>query len=498
MNSWGCLTRIGLAALGLVWTSVWLSFAASNQDSHAESVTEAMTARTVAHEVALARNAGLTLVSDRVAQRGAREQVALRPGGCFALVVHTTGEAPLAPLAVRDADDRLVGSDVDVHAEGFVRHVCWCAPRGGRFSVSVSGGTAPRVLRFEGQPPRSRWPLARTRPVPAAVEALRHEVARTEFDAAREGGVHLAEWEGASTHGATLLPETPATRAVLRAAMGLAPDAALSVGVQAESPPGVVPYAVVDGRRSRRSRTRAPTVTLLGDALRMVAVLDPGAFHRRCVTLRVVASTPSAESLYRVDVPGWQVHALPRRGGFFTDRRCADQSLPVYALRADAEVSLRFALDAEAGEEDPAVVGSEWRGEGRPHSLFGRLQAECDRDVDACMTLGFLGSSALPPPLRPNALAAFRQACTLGHAEACARSAQLARDPADSQELLHRACERGMALACVLHGERARLGRNGFAFNLAVAFDSYTRGCNLGAAIACHQRDTMSLLDLVP
>jgi len=474
MENQGCLGRIGTIFTGVLILLAAQVLVAAGYDRYLDNVTPAMTAQTVAHEVARARANGLTQVAERTVQNHSEEEITLRPGGCFSLVASATGNTPLAPMVIRDEAGRAVGGDPHIAASDFVRHASWCSLHGGRFTVTIYGGTSLHILRFEGQPPRASWPLARTQPTPNMIATLRQELTTARFDAARAGQTSLAAWVGASTAEARLLPESPATVALLRASRALSPRDALP------------------------SPAQPATLTLLGDTLRTVAALDVGAFHRRCVTLRVMPATASPEPLYRVEVPGWRVQALASQDGFFTDRRCVTDPLVVYAVRANTDVSLRFALDADPGPEDPSLVASAWRGETVPHSLFSRLQAECVRDASACMTLGFLGGSAIPAPLRPDALAAFRQACTLDHAEGCARFASAVRDPVASQEHLGRACELGMASACVQHAERARLALEGVPFDAAVAMASYERGCTLGDTTACHQRDTMRLLQLAP
>lgn len=496
----GCFGRIVMASAGAVLVLVGQLFIANGFSRRYEAVTPSMTARSVDHEVALARINGLSLVAERTVQQGLREDFTLRPGGCFSLVASTTGTTPLSPLQIRDASGQTVGDDPDIEASGYVRHVSWCALLGGRFSVDILGGTTLHVLRFEGEPPRSLWPLARTHPTDDTVATLQQEIITSRFEAARGDQTPLTVWDRAPTDGATLLPDTPATRALLRAALVLPPREALPTQALAATPPSLQRYSVDEPARTEggQSPTRAASLTLLGDTLRMVAALDVGAFHRRCVTLRAMPTTPSSAPMYRVDVPGWRVHALAMREGFFTDRRCITDPLAVYAVQSSAELSLRVALDTDAGAEDLSLTASVWRGEPAAHSLFTRLQTECVRDANACMTLGFLAGAAIPPPLRPDPIAAYRQACLLNHAEGCARLASAADSPVAAQGHLGHACQLGMAAACALHAERARLGLDGVRFDAAVAMASYERGCTLGDTAACHQRDTMRLLQLAP
>lgn len=492
--------RVTQVLIGLVSLLVGQGFVSGSYDVHPEAVTQAMTAQSVAHEMALARTNGLTQVAVRTAHHGLLEEFSLRPGGCFSVVVSATGRVPVSPLEIRDQAGQVVGTDPQISTEGYVRHASWCALRGGRFTVAIDGGTPLQVARFEGTPAPTLWPLARTQPTEAMAAMLRQEMQASRWEVVPEGQSRLTAWTHTTTAGATLLPDTPATRALLRASLVLSPGAALPSQTLAVTPPTLQRYAVAATAAAPAdvAPERAATLTLLGDTLQLVAVLDVGAFHRRCVTLRVMPATATSEPLYRVDVPGWQVHAVARHEEVFTDRRCVTDPLAVYAVRADTNLSLRFALDADSGAEEPALTAAAWRGETASHSLFTRLQAACAVDASACMTLGFLGGSAIPMPLRPDAAAAFGRACRLDRAEGCARLAAVSRDAEASQRHLHRACALGMASACMLHGERARLGLDGVRFDVAAAMASYQRGCALGDADACHQRDTMQRLQLAP
>ncbi|MDO9021762.1 MAG: hypothetical protein Q8S73_04805 [Deltaproteobacteria bacterium] len=454
-------------------------------------------ARTFAYECGVARERGLLPRADRRAPGAVTESFELPAGHCFSLVVSTTGDAPLAPLEVVDAAGDRLGVDEPNLYDGFVRHVAWCAPRGGRFTVSVAARGALHLARFEGAVPPSRWPLRRARPRPEHLPTLEAELVESRLAGLRAGDP-LAEFTVAAGAAPALLPSTPATRAALRDATFAAPERVAAV----PSPVALRAFDLADPSPPTAATAPASgavsSFALFDDALRLFAALDPGAFRRRCVTLLVRPPADMTEAVYRMEIPGWRMTPLVARDGLIAERRCATDPLTLYVTSSRFPGALWFALDRVTGPDDATVTASGWRGEALPHSLLARLQSECPGDPGACMTLGRLGTSALPAALRPDAADGYRRACAAQVWEGCARLALLVRSPAGSRGLLTRACAGGVAAACALVAGRSRLGGDGWAPDMAAASDGYERACALGDAASCERRDAMRLLHLTP
>lgn len=491
-------------------------------DREALPVAEAAMARVFAEERGIAERAGLVAVEDgRATGAATQHAIRLNPGECMSVIVGVAGATGLEPLRIVDArtgrpleGERSVGTD-------FVRHMQWCSPLGGSFTLTAQAPTPPRVAILTGVPRRGALPLPRVAPPAAALPALRDELVAATMERGLTAAV-VPVTRLTATAPPMLLPSTPATRAALREAMLLGPGADLSTVPLTPAPEGVARRDLADdvaaeepaprGRRHRGHTEVAPAAEpaarvepilhVFGDNARIVAVVDPGALDAGCVALRFVRADAGATPVVRVDVPGWRAEAVAVTDGVARDVLCPAEGLRVYArLEAAPTEPLLFAVESLPARGAARAAPSPWRGESTPHSLVARLEAECERDAQGCLALEDLATVARFRAPRPTATEALRRACERPHAASCGRygAALLAAQAPDvprATAAMARGCELGDSLTCAVLAAHERVGDAGVAQDIPSAFAHYGRACALGNAPACAARDTMRLLHL--
>jgi hypothetical protein len=472
--------------------------------------------RAFAHEVALATAHGLRLVEDhRSAQPGVRRELALQPGECLSVVAAATGTRGVSRFTLRDGAGTELGGEIVLHSWRFVRHMQWCAPLGGRFSIDVEAPTFPRLALLRGAP--TSLPLPRALPRAALLPRLRVDAASAAL--AQGAGAALCPVVRLHDEGRVLLlPATPATRAALADAVVPARSAPLPALLPSLLPARDEADPAPVAPTSRRGRpapiptpriavdSRPATMPLFGLMdldLRVVAVVDRGALGVGCATLRFAGADATSPTLWRAEVPGWSMAPLPTRDGVATDASCPATGLVVYAVRRDAPGG-DLLLSVEAGADAAGAVAtpSTWRGESTPHSLIARLDRACATDAEACLELARRADAAPPAPTSPGVDDSLRRACDLADASACGRLGvhllEVRRDPARAGVALRRGCDGSDAMACAVLGEHERRGDHGVAQNLPAAFAHLESACRLGLSSACTDRDAMRLLGLDP
>jgi hypothetical protein len=472
--------------------------------------------RAFAHEVALATAHGLRLVEDhRSAQPGVRRELALQPGECLSVVAAATGRQGVQRFTLRDEAGTELGGEVELHPWYFVRHIQWCAPLGGRFSIDVEAPTFPRLALLRGAP--TSLPLPRALPRADLLPRLRVDAASAAL--AHGAGAALGPVARLAVEDRVLLlPSTPATRAALADAVvpppGEAPPALLPTLLAARDEADPAPVAPTP-RRGRPAPIATPRIAvdsrpatrplfrLMDLDLRVVAVVDRGALGVGCATLRFAGADATSPTLWRAEVPGWSMAPLPTSDGVATDASCPATGLVVYAVRRNAPGG-DLLLSVEAGADAAGAVAtpSTWRGESTPHSLIARLDRACATDAAACLELARLAGASTSAPPGPGVDDSLRRACDLADASACGRLGvhllEVRRDPARAGVALRRGCDGSDAVACAVLGDHERRGDLGVAQNLPAAFAHLESACRLGLSGACTDRDAMRLLGLDP
>ncbi|MDO9018307.1 MAG: hypothetical protein Q7V43_15430 [Myxococcales bacterium] len=472
--------------------------------------------RAFAHEVALATAHGLRLVEDhRSAQPAVRRELALQPGECLSVVAAATGTQGVPRFTLRDEAGTELGGEVELHPWRFVRHMQWCAPLGGRFSIDVEAPTFPRLALLRGAP--TSLPLPRALPRAELLPGLRVDAASAAL--ARSASTPLAPIARLDDERLVLLlPSTPATRAALADAVLPPPDEAppallpTLLPARDEADPAPLAPAPRRGRPAPAPKPRIavdsrpatrPLFRLMDLDLRVVAVVDRGALGVGCATLRFAGAGARSPTLWRAEVPGWSMVPLPTRDGVVTDGSCPAAGLVVYAVR-DNVLDWDLLLSVEAGADAAGAVAtpSTWRGDSTPHSLIARLDRACATDAAACLELARLAGASPPAPPGPGVDDSLRRACDLADASACGRLGvhllEVRRDPARAGVALRRGCDGGDAMACAVLGDHERRGNLGVAQNLPAAFAHLESACRLGLSGACTDRDAMRLLGLDP
>ena len=473
--------------------------------------------RAFRHEVALAASSGLALVEDhRSAEPRVHRELALAPGECLSVVAASTNPRGVRDLGVRDAAGNYLGAEVALHPSNVIRHLQWCSPLGGRFTIDVEASVPPRLGILRGAP---STPLPRVAPRRDLLVRLRTEIAHAALTSDRSAA--LAPFVQLSAPDQVLLlPSTPATRAALADAVLPLPDESLPALAQA--PAALAALDAADppppDARGRRRRPTAPAAhaveahagpaadplfRLLDDSLRVVAVVDRGALGAHCVTLRFASADGEVPLFWRSEVPGWSTAPLAVHDGAAVDTSCPAQGLVVYAVRRDApRGGMLLSVRSTTAAPGAVATPSTWRGESTPHSLIARLDRACATDPGACTQLAQLADLPRSVGPRPDFAASMRRACDLADASACGRLGVFLlggrRDPAQAAILLRRGCEGSDATACAILAEHQRRGDQGIPQDLDAAASHLEAACRLGLDAACADRSAMRLLDLGP
>jgi len=499
LDGHGPFVFIGLSALMIVWQAgpqILQEFS-----PRAVLPPDAAAMERVFHdELALATGGGLRVIEDRRAP-GPRvhHEVTLAPGECLSVIASAPGHEGVRELVLRDAEGTTLDGEVPLHYTNVVRHRQWCAPQGGRFTVDVASAVPPRVALLRGT---ATGPVHRVALDPVRQSQLYAELVRaavTGDHAARAPVVSLTD-----PGRVLLLPSTPATRAALAAAV-LPPDGT-PLPALAEAPAAIAALDVADAPTPEAAPRVSPTMPwfrLLGDDLRVVAVVDRGALGAHCVSVRIASTHAASPVVWRSEVPGWATAPLPVTDDIAVDTACPAQGLVVYAVRRE-DPSREFLLSLGSMPAAPGAVAtpSTWRGESVPHTLLTRLARDCATDARACLQLAHLPVHPRVAGPRSDFATLLRRACDLGDASACGRLGAYflggGRDVAQAATLLQRGCAGDDATACAILGEQRRRGDQGIAQDLTAAAAHLSAACRLGVPDACADRETLRRLRLGP
>jgi hypothetical protein len=189
------------------------------------------------------------------------------------------------------------------------------------------------------------------------------------------------------------------------------------------------------------------------------------------------------------------------------DRFCPGDPVRLYVAPRDDRAVYHVALQAEPTRGPRRTGAAPIVGE---HPRLVDARARCDAEPRECLSLArwlHHGTYAAPDP--NGATIAFRRACEeagVGCVELVAHLDEI--DPRESLAWMQNHCRSGEVepateprsgvrdgAVCATLGDRHRLAR-GTRFDLRAAREAYVRGCELGDANACHDRDALDLLNL--
>lgn len=179
------------------------------------------------------------------------------------------------------------------------------------------------------------------------------------------------------------------------------------------------------------------------------------------------------------------------------DRFCPGDPVRLYVTPRDDRAVHQVALRAEPTRGPRRVGTAPTLGE---HPRLTDARARCEAQPSECVSLARLlhhGTYGSPDP--DAATSALRRACVearVGCLELVANLDEI--DPSASLAWMRAYCAPGAGgdgAVCAVLGDRHRLAR-GTGFDLRAAREAYVRGCELGDADACRDRDALDLLNL--
>jgi hypothetical protein len=328
--------------------------------------------------------------------------------------------------------------------------------------------------------------------------------------------------------GALLLPRSPITEAWLQEAARFGcptcrgtprvhPESRRSSGVIDAAPLEVDPEGVDPGGDPESVAPEA--VVEVADPLwhgpasfwRVIAVIDPGDLPPAsgvgdevpCATIRLrrfgAGSARYARTTSLAEAPTFLDDG--------SDRFCPGDPVRLYVAPRDDRTVHHVALRVEPTRGPRRVGAAPIVGE---HPRLIDARARCEAEPHECLALARMlhhGTYAAPEP--NGATIAFRRACEeagIGCLELVANLDEL--DPRQGLAWMQNHCRSSAeaepateprsvldGAVCATLGDRHRLAR-GTGFDLRAAREAYVRGCELGDANACHDREALDLLNL--